>query len=167
MADDKGRSRRSFLGDLLTGAAGGWVALTSTSAVSAFLAACSGKKGDSAKKDTPGPKPVETKYGGPVEPMDMDRPVMVKYGGPAVEPPPPRPMDMEPAMRPTSPMRTPPVKPRPRPRPKKYGGRRTKYGGRFNRPKYGGRPSWQGPGKYGGIRIKPKKYGGNSPGGLE
>lgn len=49
MADAGDRSRRSFLADLLTGAAGGWVAITGVPATSSMLSGC----------------PVTVKYGGP------------------------------------------------------------------------------------------------------
>jgi hypothetical protein len=141
MAEDKGRSRRSFLGNLLTGAAGVWVALTSTSAVGAFLAACSRKQGGSAQRDDPVLQPVVTKYGGPV--LQMDRPRLVKYGGPSMTPPAPG-MDPPPAPKvggpSAAPVSTPPLQPArkvrgPARRPKKYGGSQArKYGG----PRTGG-----------------------------
>ncbi len=49
MANAGDRSRRSFLGAVLTGAAGGWVALTGLAASSSLLTGC----------------PPAMKYGGP------------------------------------------------------------------------------------------------------
>ncbi|MBI5547915.1 MAG: hypothetical protein HY901_28875 [Deltaproteobacteria bacterium] len=59
-------SRRSFLTDVLTKAAGGWILL---GGASSFVAAACG---------------METKYGGPVPPGEDGGPV-AKYGGPPGE----------------------------------------------------------------------------------
>jgi hypothetical protein len=82
------RSRRSFFVDLLSGAAGGWVALTGLLGAASSLGGC----GDDSAKPTPDTQPV-VKYGGVPDGGQKDSPVptpkyggdfgpVVKYGGP-------------------------------------------------------------------------------------
>lgn len=162
------RTRRSFFVDLLSGAAGGWVALTGSGALATFLAACTRKKAPSGGAK---PEPAE-KYGGPPErpeprdlvdkyggPRGAPEPAVVKYGGPETKPPPDA---GAPATRATPPLPT-----------GKYGGAPSgpglkdladKYGGPMRGPepvlvKYGGpRPPRPAAKKYGGPVTR--KYGG-------
>ncbi len=110
---DKPQDRRSFLTRVMTGAAGGWVALTSGSALASLLGGCPGpakyggpppatprreppqrepppappRRKQARPRPEPAPPPAATKYGGP----SMGRkyggpPPVTKYGGPPPNP---------------------------------------------------------------------------------